>query len=36
MFGVLYEVDTTSSPMSFILLDQTDDYMSAKYSFPDI
>jgi hypothetical protein len=26
MFGVLYEVDTTSSPMSFILLDQTDDY----------
>jgi len=27
MFGVLYEVDTTSSPMSFILLEQTDDYI---------
>ena len=26
MFGVLYEVDTTSSPMGFILIDQTDDY----------
>ncbi len=26
MFGVLYEVDTTSSPISFILLEQTDDY----------
>ncbi|MEE2700174.1 MAG: T9SS type A sorting domain-containing protein [Bacteroidota bacterium] len=26
MFGVLYEVDTTSSPMSFIFLDQTDNY----------
>ena len=26
MFGVLYEVDTTSSPMSFILIAQTDDY----------
>jgi len=27
MFGVLYEVDTTSSPMGFILIDQTDDYI---------
>ena len=27
MFGVLYEVDTTSSPMSFIFLAQTDDYV---------
>ena len=26
MFGVLYEVDTTTSPMGFILIDQTDDY----------
>ena len=26
MFGVLYEVDTTSSPISFILLEQTDNY----------
>lgn len=27
MFGVLYEVDTTTSPWSFIMLDQTDDYI---------
>ena len=27
MFGVLYEVDTTSSPMGFILIDQTDNYI---------
>lgn len=27
MFGVLYEVDTTTSPMSFIFLAQTDDYI---------
>ena len=26
MFGVLYEVDTTTSPMSFVFLAQTDDY----------
>lgn len=26
MFAVLYEVDTTASPMGFIFLDQTDDY----------
>ncbi len=26
MFGVLYEVDTTSSPMGFIQIEQTDDY----------
>ena len=27
MFGVIYEVDTTTSPWSFIMLDQTDDYV---------
>ena len=27
MFGVLYEVDTTSSPTTFIWMDQTDDYI---------
>ena len=26
MFGVLYEIDTTASPMGFILMGQTDDY----------
>jgi len=27
MFGVLYEVDTTTSPMGYVFLEQTDDYV---------